>query len=66
MLRPLLEEILLLKQSFNVFSIEHIYRCRNEDADKLSKDALQQALGIWKVIEKHHDQLQESFLPTYV
>eukprot|EP00253_Pinus_taeda_P014847 PITA_14847 len=66
MLRPLLEEIMLLKQSFNVFSIDHIYRSRNEDADKLSKDALQQAMGIWKVIEKHHDQLQESFQPPYV
>eukprot|EP00253_Pinus_taeda_P034856 PITA_34856 len=52
MLRPLLEEILSLKQSFNHFSIAHIYRDRNEDADRLSKDGLLQAVGIWKVTEK--------------
>eukprot|EP00253_Pinus_taeda_P027771 PITA_27771 len=66
MLRPLLEEIMILKQSFNVFSIDHIYRSRNEDADKLSKDALQQVMGSWKVIEKQHDHLQESLQPPYV
>eukprot|EP00253_Pinus_taeda_P028824 PITA_28824 len=37
-LLPLLEEIQQLKLYFNTFSIHHIYRERNEDADKLSKE----------------------------
>eukprot|EP00253_Pinus_taeda_P033361 PITA_33361 len=66
MLRPLLEEIMIIKQSFNVFYLDHIYRNRNEDADKLSKEALQQVMGSWKVIENHHDHVQESTQPPYV
>lgn len=65
MLRPLLEEILSLKQSFNHFSIAHIYRDRNEDADRLSKDGLLQAVGIWKVTEKEQEQTRVSDLPPY-
>eukprot|EP00253_Pinus_taeda_P016263 PITA_16263 len=65
MLRPLLEEILSLIQFFNSFSIAHIYRDRNEDADRLSKDGLQQAMGIWKVTEKEHDQTRVTDLPPY-
>jgi len=65
MLRQLLEEIMILKQSFNVFSIEHIYRDRNEAADNLSKDGLQQAVGIWKLTEKIHEQIRVSDLPPY-
>eukprot|EP00253_Pinus_taeda_P016222 PITA_16222 len=64
-LRPLLEEIMILKQSFNVFSIEHIYRDQNEAADNLSKGGLQQAVGIWKLTEKIHEQIRVSDLPPY-
>lgn len=65
MLRPLLEEILSLIQSFNHFSIAHIYKDRNEDADRLSKDGLLQAVGIWKVTEKEQEQTRVSDLPPY-
>eukprot|EP00253_Pinus_taeda_P008941 PITA_08941 len=66
MLRPLLDEIMILKQSFNGFFLEHIYRNRNEDADKLSKEALLQDLGAWKVTENQAGHIQEHRQPPYV
>lgn len=65
MLRPLLDEIMNLKQSFNGFFLEHIYRHRNEDADKLSKEALLQDLGVWKVLENQAGHIQEHRQPPY-
>eukprot|EP00253_Pinus_taeda_P030883 PITA_30883 len=65
MLRPLLDEIMILKQSFNGFFLEHIYRNRNEDADKLSKEALLQDLGVWKVTENKEGHIQEHRQPPY-
>eukprot|EP00253_Pinus_taeda_P007705 PITA_07705 len=52
MLLPLLEEIQNLKLLFNVFSIDHIYRDRNEEADNLSKIGLLQAVGTWRITEQ--------------
>lgn len=66
LLRPLLEEIQNLKSFFNVFTIEHIYRDRNEAADRLSKDGLQQAMGTWRLTEKIHDQIHVSDHPPCV
>eukprot|EP00253_Pinus_taeda_P015021 PITA_15021 len=66
LLRPLLDEIMVLKQSFNGFFLEHIYRNRNEDADKLSKEALLQDLGSWKVTENQAGHIQEHRQPPYV
>eukprot|EP00253_Pinus_taeda_P029860 PITA_29860 len=66
MLRPLLEEIMILKQSFNVFYLDHIYRNKNEDADKLSKEALQQAMGSWQVTEFQQGHAQISTQPPFV
>lgn len=63
MLRPLLEEIMSLKSSFNVFSIGHIYRERNGTADTLSKEGLQQAMGSWKVVEEDQGQIRVSDQP---
>lgn len=51
MLMPLLEEIQNLKFYFNVFSIEHIYRDKNEEANRYSKAGLQQVLGSWRITE---------------
>jgi len=44
-LQVLLDEILLLKSSFNQLFIYHTYRENNEEVDKLSKDGLKQNLG---------------------
>lgn len=45
MLMPLLEEIQNLKSSFIVLSLDHIYRDKNDEADRYSKAGLQQAVG---------------------
>lgn len=60
MLKPLLKEIQALKISFNSFFLCHIYRERNESADKLSKEGLQQNMGSWKVVEEDHGQISVS------
>lgn len=66
MLMPLLEEIQTLKLLFNVFSIDHIYRDCNEEADRLSKEGLQQAVGTWRVTEQLQDQIRVSDLPPNI
>eukprot|EP00253_Pinus_taeda_P036521 PITA_36521 len=65
-LKPMLEELQVLKSSFNSFSICHIYRDNNDDADKLSKEGLQQALGGWNIVEDCHGQIHASDVPPYL
>eukprot|EP00253_Pinus_taeda_P024814 PITA_24814 len=65
-LKPMLEELQVLKSSFNSFSICHIYRDNNDDADKLPKEGLQQALGGWKIVEDCHGQIHASDVPSYL
>eukprot|EP00253_Pinus_taeda_P030057 PITA_30057 len=64
-LKSMLEELQVLKTSFNNFSLCHIYRDSNEPADKLSKEGLQQILGGWKIVEDRQGQVLTSELPPY-
>jgi len=48
---PILEEIQLLKLSFVLINVCHIYRERNTTADLLSKEGLQQDLDSWRITE---------------
>ena len=64
-LKPLLEEIMLLKPSFNSFHLCHIYRENNEEADRYSKTGLQQALGIWRITEQTQDLIRVSDHPPF-
>lgn len=64
-LLPLLEEIQQLKLSFNTFSSHHIYRERNKDADKLSKEGLQQDLGRWRIEEEINGSVHHSDQPPH-
>lgn len=50
-LENLLEEVLLLKSSFEAFSCHHIYRSQNQEADKESKDGLLIDAGNWRISE---------------
>lgn len=65
-LKPMLDELLVLKSSFNSFSICHIYRDSNDAADKLSKEGLQQVLGGWKIVEDCQGQSISSDVPPYM
>lgn len=62
MLSPLLEEIQSLKSRFNPFFIEHIYRDRNEEADRASKEGVQLAVDAWRISELLNDQIRVSDL----
>ena len=61
-----MEEIQNLKLHFNTFSIEHIYRERNEEANRFSKEGLQLAVDSWRITEQMHDQIRVSDLPPNI
>ena len=65
-LKTIVDEIISLKNFFNRFSLCHIYRDRNEEADQLSKAGLQQALGSWTVEENIQGQIHRLDLPPYM
>eukprot|EP00253_Pinus_taeda_P030815 PITA_30815 len=62
----LIDDIQVLKTSFNNFSLSHIYRDCNDTADKLSKEGLQQNLGNWKIVEEEHGQIHVLEIPPYI
>eukprot|EP00253_Pinus_taeda_P008065 PITA_08065 len=60
MLMPLLAEIQNLKSSFSVLSLDHIYREKNDEADRFSKASLHQTVGSWRIKEQFQDQIHET------
>lgn len=64
-LKNLVEKIYYLKASFNTFSICHIYRDKNDDADQLSKAGVQQDLGNWVIEEIREGHSVRSNVPPY-
>jgi ribonuclease HI len=50
-LLPLLEDVIRIKSLFDSISFSHIYRERNQLADRLSKEATQLDYGQWYVAE---------------
>ena len=65
-LLPLLKEIRRLKCFFSEISVCHIYSARNQEADRLSKEGVQQDLGSWTVTKMVngavHAREQSSFV----
>jgi ribonuclease HI len=57
-LLPLHEDVLRIKSLFDNISFSHIYRERNQLADRLSKEAMQLAYGLWHVSEHTLDGAQ--------
>ena len=66
LLLPLLQEIRRLKSFFTQISVVHIYRERNQQADILSKEGLQLALGSWAVVEVVNGTVQPHEQPLFV
>ena len=54
-LRPIIEEIYRLAALFDYISFSHVYREQNEQADRVSKEAMGLHLGVWQ-IEINADQ----------
>ena len=50
-LLPLVEEVLLLKNHFDMIYFKHVYRERNHLADRLSKEVTEQPKDLF--IEEH-------------
>jgi hypothetical protein len=50
-LLPLLEDVIRIKNIFDTISFSHIYRERNQLADRLSKEATQLDYGQWYIAE---------------
>jgi len=50
-LRSILEENVFFKTFFDQIFVPHIYRERNETADRLSKEAMHCSLGEWMITE---------------
>jgi hypothetical protein len=50
-LETILEEVKNLQSTFDSFACRHVYRERNEEADKRSKEGINLALGQWKISE---------------
>jgi ribonuclease HI len=51
LLLPILEEVQRVVVSFDIFEIHHVFRERNMEVDRLSKEGLQLEHGQWMIVE---------------
>jgi ribonuclease HI len=58
-LATIVEDINFLQTSFDSLTCRHVYRERNKEADRRSKEGVHLALGQWKVTEVHNEHVQE-------
>eukprot|EP00253_Pinus_taeda_P027841 PITA_27841 len=62
----ILHEIQEFKSAFNNISCLHIYREHNENADRLSKEAMLMDRGVWEVTEVHGQQEFKYYHRPYI
>jgi hypothetical protein len=55
----IVEDIKFLQTSFDSLTCRHVYRERNKEADRRSKEGVHLALGQWKVTKVHNEHVQE-------
>ena len=65
-LLPLLNEISCLKCFFTELYVCHIYRERNHDADRLSKEGAEQDMGAWIDVELENGLARPIAQPVFV
>jgi ribonuclease HI len=65
-LAPLLDEVFTILESYRLLSFRHVYRERNQSADKLSKEGLQLVLGQWKIKEFNAGTVHEFFHRSFI
>jgi ribonuclease HI len=58
-LANIVEDIKTLQKVFDSFSCQHVYRERNEEADRASKKGTHMEVGHWKITEFLNEQIQE-------
>jgi ribonuclease HI len=61
MLRPILEEVQRILNTFDDSKMHHVYRERNEEADQLSKEGLSLDPGKWMIKEEDNDTFYEFY-----
>ena len=64
-LTPLLDEVLVLKSYFNQIFACHIYRERHCEADLLSKEGVQQDMGLWVAKEFDGELVRDMDQPPF-
>jgi len=60
-LANILEDIKSLHISFDTFTCRHVYRERNKEADRRSKEGIQLDMGKWKVTKVQNGHQLEYF-----
>ena len=58
-LANILSSIKEVLNSFVFFSRRHVYRDKNKEVDKASKEGLQISPGLWKIRERQEGNMQE-------
>ena len=65
-LSALYEEANRLLSHFDAITCKHIYRERNEEADKFSKTGLNLEPGTWKILETKDEEVYEFFHRPFI
>ena len=65
-LSALFEEANRLLSNFDSITFKHVYRERNEEADRLSKAGLNLAMGTWKILETKDTEVYEFFHRPFI
>ena len=66
LLTPILEEVAHLKNTFNLITFRHIYRERNMEADRCSKEATGPFQNSWNIEEQEPDEASRFYHRPYI
>jgi ribonuclease HI len=66
LLQPLFSDIKNLQSTFSHISFSHVYRDKNIEADRLSKQGLELQEGTWEVFESNQGQLSSHFHESWI
>ena len=64
-LLPLFKEVSRLRNCFMEISLIHIYRERNSEADRLSKEGVACEMGLWFVLEVDNGSVRPDDQPIF-
>ena len=58
-LSRLVEDIKCLQTNFDFIDCQHVYREKNKEVDKRSKEGIGLGVGQWKIVEHHNEQTKK-------
>ena len=62
----LYEEVQRLTSTFNVITCRHVYRERNNDACRISKEGIIREAGSWKFLEQRETEVYEFYHRPFI